>query len=286
MLEDTVQSLLACEAEPLMPLQIIVVDNGSTDDTSKRMARYASAGSIETFVETTPGLSNARNAGVRRAIGDWLLFLDDDVLLPVDFLRRYYCAMRALDHCAFLAGPVRPCFDVAIAPWVGIVLERLPWAFSALDLGEPRRDLEPDQFPFGANMAMRADVAHQFPFSPDRGFRHGSMVPGEETALFRSIVAAGYRGGWVPDVPVRHRMPPERAATTFLMKRAFGQGRAEAADARDAGERSWWVSAELPRLLIAFVWHLARGRSDAGAIGIHTLRRLGHLWELATRARA
>lgn len=60
--------------------EIIVVDDGSTDQTREVMERYSS---IFYCHQQNQGVSTARNKGAELATGDWLIFLDsDDELLP------------------------------------------------------------------------------------------------------------------------------------------------------------------------------------------------------------
>lgn len=57
-------------------LQLIVVDDGSTDDTSDVLRRYE--GKIDVIRQRNAGVSAARNEGIRQAKGDWVAFLDSD----------------------------------------------------------------------------------------------------------------------------------------------------------------------------------------------------------------
>jgi glycosyltransferase involved in cell wall biosynthesis len=61
--------------------QVIVVDDGSTDDTIERVERNFPE--VELIVQTNHGVSHARNRGIERARNEWLAFLDsDDEWLP------------------------------------------------------------------------------------------------------------------------------------------------------------------------------------------------------------
>jgi glycosyltransferase involved in cell wall biosynthesis len=61
--------------------EIIVVDDGSTDDTRDALARYE--GAITCSFQKNGGVSVARNNGIRMAKGEWITFLDsDDEWLP------------------------------------------------------------------------------------------------------------------------------------------------------------------------------------------------------------
>lgn len=77
-LPDAVKSVLGQKKDGLA-VEIIVVDDGSTDDTADVAQRLGS--SIQYVYQENQGPSAARNTGLRAATGDYLVFLDaDDVL--------------------------------------------------------------------------------------------------------------------------------------------------------------------------------------------------------------
>ena len=89
-------------AQTLPPHEIIVVDDGSTDDTPALLAAYGSR--IRAVRQTNRGTARARNAGAAIASGEWLAFLDsDDVWLPQKLERQIARATAepelGLVHC-------------------------------------------------------------------------------------------------------------------------------------------------------------------------------------------
>ncbi len=70
-----------------LTVDAIIVDNGSSDETQSVVAENIAVCSwLRTVNEAKPGLSNARNAGVEATTAPIILFTDDDVRIPADWL--------------------------------------------------------------------------------------------------------------------------------------------------------------------------------------------------------
>ncbi len=76
------EALASVRAQTRSPAEVIVVDNGSTDD-SQKIARRAGA---RVLLLERPNLSAARNEGIRAASQPWIAFLDADDLWHPDKL--------------------------------------------------------------------------------------------------------------------------------------------------------------------------------------------------------
>jgi glycosyltransferase involved in cell wall biosynthesis len=100
-LPDAIESVLD---QTIPAAEIILVDDGSTDDTAKVAARYPT---IRYRWQKNQGLSSARNSGIRAASGDYLVFLDaDDRLLPTALESGVRC-FEVYPDCAFVWGQHR-----------------------------------------------------------------------------------------------------------------------------------------------------------------------------------
>ncbi|HEV7906488.1 MAG TPA: glycosyltransferase [Pyrinomonadaceae bacterium] len=97
-LDDAIQSVLA---QTYRNFEIIVVDDGSTDNTAEVAARYDG---LKCLRQRNLGLSIARNNGLQASAGEHLVFLDaDDRLLPCN-LETGVNALRDFPECAFVYG--------------------------------------------------------------------------------------------------------------------------------------------------------------------------------------
>src|SRR5215203_414283 len=84
--------------------EIIVVDDGSPDDTSEVATRYPK---VRLVRQENQGLSAARNSGLARSEGEYVVFLDaDDRLLPGALEEGLEC-FEAHPECAFVSGRYR-----------------------------------------------------------------------------------------------------------------------------------------------------------------------------------
>lgn len=101
---DAVDSVLA---QSDAAAELVVVDDGSTDATPRILARYGDR--IAVVRQANRGLSAARNAGIARATGEMLFFLDADDLQPPGYLAAFAAAAADAPrvdvfHCGWRAS--------------------------------------------------------------------------------------------------------------------------------------------------------------------------------------
>jgi glycosyltransferase involved in cell wall biosynthesis len=100
-LGEAIESVLA---QSYPRFEIVVIDDGSTDNTSEVAGRYRGVRCIR---QDNQGLSAARNSGLRHSKGEYVVFLDaDDRLLP-EALRAGLECLQAYPECALAFGTYR-----------------------------------------------------------------------------------------------------------------------------------------------------------------------------------
>jgi GT2 family glycosyltransferase len=212
--------------------EIVVVENRPVGSTVGRALEEHFGGDprIRCVEESRPGLSSARNAGLREAQGALIAFTDDDVVVDPSWIRSI--------RDAFLAWPQVGCVTGLIVPLeletpAQLLIER----FASYAKGFAPRIYStgcppPDQplFPYaaghfgsGANVAFRTDLIRGLGgFDPMLGT--GTPARGcEDLDIFIRLLQAGNSLAYEPRAMVWHRHPDTEAG---LRRRTFDYGAA------------------------------------------------------------
>jgi len=114
------EALASVSAQTRQPAQVLVVDDGSTDET----ARIASERGATVIRQRNGGVSQARNAGIKSSTQPWIALLDaDDRWLP-DKLELQWESLGLCPQAGFCFGDWEVCTDQKVA--FSFSLQRLP----------------------------------------------------------------------------------------------------------------------------------------------------------------
>lgn len=204
--------------------ELVIVDNGSSDGTSELVERLAQGAPIPVTLthEQQPGLSRARNRGLARARGRFMLYLDDDAVV-VD---------------GWADGLVDGFSNPAVGITGGKVVPECPdeapsWALGCIDFLTPVVDHGPVAKPLrpidamGVNIAFRRSALSKLgtePFDTRLGYRGDYQIGGEETAVVEKLAAGGWVFEYAPRAVVRHLHQAEQLEPGSLARRAFQRG--------------------------------------------------------------
>ena len=198
------------------PVDMWVVDNGSTDETPDVVSEAAASFPFRLNYarEETQGVAHARNKALRVSGGDILLFTDDDVRVPKNWIDGM---TRSIRHNSFdaAAGGVRLAPHL-VRSWME------PWHRAFLACTDPKT--RPPQTMIGANMAFSRTVLSTVP-AFDTHVGPGRLGFAEETHFAERLLRAGYRIADAFDVEVEHHCDPSRLHRTSFLSSAERLGR-------------------------------------------------------------
>ena len=246
-LERMLQTLAAADRSGL-DLEVLVVDNGSSDDTARVVHAAASVLPIRLVTEPERGVANARNTAVREARGDVIVWTDDDVLVDRDWLQAHARAVARWPGAGFYGGAIRPLFAYDPPDWMTANWQRISGVYGARDLGQMPFLFDDRCLPYSGNLVVHTHIMRRYPFDPRLGPRGTGRLGGEETPVLRAMIADRIRGWWVPDAAVQHLVPAERMTLSYLGQIYASRGAARRLDDGSAhipGVRPWiWAMAQ------------------------------------------
>ena len=244
-LAPTLDLVLASARHAPFPVEVLIVDNGSTDGTPALLAELGrDAPELVVLEDPVPGKSGALNRAMARVRGRAIVFTDDDVHVPAGWVEN-------------MAGPILDgtgdavCGKVVLASY----LDR-PWLTPGLrtDLAEFLDVSGPAPGMVGANMAAATDAARRAGF--DEGLGPGARGFADDVLFNFRLKADGCRLVGCAGPPVEHHLAPDRLERATMQRLARSNGASHAylwhhwlhADLRWLRLRAWRARLRLAAL--------------------------------------
>jgi len=270
LLIETLEAV-ALQESPGVPFEVVVVDNGSVDETSQAVEEASGRLPIRInyVYEPRPGKSHALNTAVAVAQGDLLVFTDDDVLPAPGWLGAFVRAMSATG-ADFATGRILPRWEADPPSWVS---PELYGALSVADGGSERlplaKGVNSQVMPMGGNLALTRRVVESIGgWNPDLGSLQGTLRTGEDHEFALKMLDAGFKGVYEPDAAVSHRVPAERLRIGYFRRWLSTNGGIHAALEAQFPSTPHYVL-NVPR----YRWRLFANDLVDGAIGVVSLNR-------------
>jgi len=219
-LKKLLESLESLERPDSVPVELLVIDNGSTDGTAELLVEEQARRRNFPLIllhEKQRGQSNALNRGLQAAAGKIIAFLHDDVVVHPQWLVKLLECYRSTVFDA-LQGRVLPGLDPegrSADP------KRLrEYNIPIRNLGEKVHEVRGSA---GVNMSFRREVFEKV------GFFNPRLGPGasgfsEDTEYCMRIRKAGLRIGYTPHAIAYHELNPARYGSAYNRMVHYRQG--------------------------------------------------------------
>jgi glucosyl-dolichyl phosphate glucuronosyltransferase len=227
LLGRTLDSLTRVAIPPDARVDMVIVNNNCTDDTSSIVAQFAPRlpFPVHEVFERQPGLNAGRNRALDEAAGDHVVYFDDDVLVDPGWIEGYLQSVREFaPDC--VVGPVSPSYEVEIPPYATPkILESLISSYSRK--GDQAMLVPADvahEVP-GCNFGVRRDMANaigRFAAGLDRSGL--SLLAGGDREFGERLVRLGRRVAYQPRCAVLHIITAEKLDRDYLRRRWHGTG--------------------------------------------------------------
>lgn len=216
-LQRAVDSLQHLRLPEDLQVEILIVDNASTDHTREVVANLQNDARIPVRYqfESTPGVAAARNCGIHSTTSDWLAFFDDDQTADPDWLQALWLAARR-HRSMCVGGTVRlrlpDGFQGELSGVCRVLLSETRPADADLPYGGPRT-------PGTGNLLLHRQLLQQVGV-----FDSCVSVGGEDTELYQRIVQSGTVAWFATGAIVNHWVPAERLRREYLLWNARRTG--------------------------------------------------------------
>lgn len=194
--------------------ELLIVDNASTDETPAVATQLAKANPRVKVVRVEElGISVARNAALKMACGQFVLFLDDDETADADWLAAYQRFLSAppSGKIAVVGGAVLNEYEIPLPRWAN--------ASAAFNHGDAPRCLPYRGSLYGGNAAYRREAALAV------GMFDTQLGRGEDSDLILRLQDAGNEIWWLPGAAIRHFVSARRMKFRWMMRGRFNDGR-------------------------------------------------------------
>jgi GT2 family glycosyltransferase len=184
--DDLRENLAAIRAQTTAPDQVVVVDNDSTDGTPEMVLAEFPEVQLIRMPHSAYGACETFNIGFASAFGDFVGILDDDVVLPPDFVERMLAKFAAEPATTAILSPkvVEPEMPDWYRDSPAVNTERYASTFR------------------GCGSMARGDAIRKAGYYDARFF-----IFGNERDLTTRLLNLGYRVKMVPSIEVFHKAP-------------------------------------------------------------------------------
>lgn len=229
LLRSALQSVTNVDFDPDQ-FEIVVVDNGSNDQSRDVFTEISGQRRCHMSYtrEERLGLSYARNKGIELAQGEIVVFLDDDEIVPANWLAELIKPYADDERIACIGGRIIPVFPNDVyPPWYSREIQGF---FGGVDHGDLLHEVNfPYEYLGGGNISFDKELICKLGmFNVNLGVTGKTLYSGEENELTERIKNAGFKVLFNPNAVTYHLIERYRISRRLLYRRAFQNGISDA----------------------------------------------------------
>jgi GT2 family glycosyltransferase len=214
--------------------QLIIVENSFSEEFFNHLTQeFEGESELIVLRSFPPGLSNARNLGLKHVKTKLVAFTDDDCVPENDWIESIIDS-KLWNEVSAIGGKIVALNEVVTTNLSKIVRESL----ALLDHGNRIKVLDENEYIYGANMAFKFADVSCLQFKDSLGRKGSNLLSGEDIDFQIQMRNSGLKIGYDPTSIIKHEIELERLNPSWLMKRFAWQG---ATDAVMYGNGNQWL---------------------------------------------
>ena len=262
-LSKAIESVLNAEIPDGIDVELIVVNNNSTDGTESLIKEFSENSSrlkMKYLFEKKQGKSHALNTALKHITGDLIAFTDDDVTVDKYWIKEMVKALERYPEYNCFGGKVVAVYPANMPKWLDIdgSMKFLKSAFVDRDDGDVEIEYGINTIsktPGGCNMFFRrAAIEKNGLFREDLGPIGKQLGFSEDTDYCHRLLEKGERFMYIPSTIIYHPVHTERLTKRYLLDWQYKCGRSEVR--RNGGYGGTVKAFGVPRYLVRkFIQH-------------------------------
>ena len=218
-LPKTLEYLAKQEIRKDIPVELIIVNNASTDSTKEvallEWEKYQTDFLFRIIDEETPGQMFARQKGSQESQFEYVLFCDDDNWLQPDYLQKAFDLMESNPKIGALSGQNVAVSDIDFPEWFSDF--QISWAVG--EQANESGDVSNKGWIWGAGLMTRLDLLRKalnqkHPFF-NQGRTGNMLTSGDDCEICKRILLLGYTLHYEKSLFLYHYIPPYRLTWAY-----------------------------------------------------------------------
>lgn len=199
--------------------ELLIIDNNSKIPISNRVDISWHPNS-KILLESKQGVAHARILGIKMAIAEYIVFVDDDNVLSINYLKKALHIINKNPDIGAFGGSQKPEFEVDPSPELLKYTGKL--ALRNVINNHIIESYDGSVQPYGAGVVIRKDVAQNYVKKASGNERAllgrvgKSLSSSEDTDIIYTSIDMGYKNGLFKDLELTHLIPKERVTLDYL----------------------------------------------------------------------